>query len=615
MMTAFGSRRTTGWLMSMAGGYCGPDLGERPAGRDGQGRVLRSSPATRPRTTSGRAVQRAMTLGTSTIRRASPGPLAVLAALALGAAPPASPARTPAGSMTQADAARAPLGVRDSARIVLNRLAYGPRPGEVERVASQGVMRWVDRQLAAPRDRAREQVEQPFQILRLDREELASRFVAARKARRADKADGPAMANDPAVRQFRELAGEFQQLAVARAVTADNQLEEVLADFWINHFNIFFGKNTERFLLPSFVEETIRPRVLGRFEDLLIATAESPAMMVYLDNTLSVAEGSVPPELARAEMRAMRRYSPRSDSAVRRLRSRMPTGINENYARELFELHTLGVDGGYTQRDVQEAARILTGWGAEPPARGGGFVFRDWAHDDGEKMVLGRRFRAGRGREEGVELLRLLARHPATALHVTTRLCQRLVSDDPPAEVVEAGVAAWKRSDGSIREVVRAIVASPEFWSAAHARSKFKTPLEFVVSSVRAVGGTVGVEPGPARAVARLGQPLYQQPVPTGYAETEAAWANSSALFERMNVAVAIAAGRLPRVTVELDPLVPATSDVDALLESVNQPLLAGVLSPHARDVIRRQVGGLSPPQARALAAGLGLGGPDFQLQ
>jgi len=556
-----------------------------------------------------------MTLGTSTIRRASPGPLAVLAALALGAAPPASPARTPAGSMTQADAARAPLGVRDSARIVLNRLAYGPRPGEVERVASQGVMRWVDRQLAAPRDRAREQVEQPFQILRLDREELASRFVAARKARRADKADGPAMANDPAVRQFRELAGEFQQLAVARAVTADNQLEEVLADFWINHFNIFFGKNTERFLLPSFVEETIRPRVLGRFEDLLIATAESPAMMVYLDNTLSVAEGSVPPELARAEMRAMRRYSPRSDSAVRRLRSRMPTGINENYARELFELHTLGVDGGYTQRDVQEAARILTGWGAEPPARGGGFVFRDWAHDDGEKMVLGRRFRAGRGREEGVELLRLLARHPATALHVTTRLCQRLVSDDPPAEVVEAGVAAWKRSDGSIREVVRAIVASPEFWSAAHARSKFKTPLEFVVSSVRAVGGTVGVEPGPARAVARLGQPLYQQPVPTGYAETEAAWANSSALFERMNVAVAIAAGRLPGVTVDLDPLVPATSDVDALLESVNQTLLAGVLSPHARDVIRRQVGGLSPPQARALAAGLGLGGPDFQLQ
>jgi uncharacterized protein (DUF1800 family) len=517
--------------------------------------------------------------------------------------------------MTGADAARAPLSARDSARIVLSRLAYGPRPGEVDQVAATGVMRWVDRQLAAPRDRAREQVEKPFEILRLDREELASRFVDARQARRADKADGSPMPNDPAVREFRELAAEFQQLAVARAVTADNQLEEVLTDFWINHFNIFFGKKTERFLLPSFVEETIRPRVFGKFEDLLIATAESPAMMVYLDNTLSVARGSSPPELARAEMRARWRSSPRADSMVARLRARMPTGINENYARELFELHTLGVDGGYTQRDVQEAARILTGWGAEPPARGGAFVYRDWAHDPGEKTVLGTRFPAGRGREEGVELLRMLARHPATALHVTTQLCQRLVSDDPPADVVEAGVAAWKRSDGSIREVVRAIVASPEFWSAARTRSKFKTPLEFVVSSVRAVGGTVGVEPGPARTVARLGQPLYLQPVPTGYAETEAAWANSSALFERMNVAVAIAAGRLPGVTVDLDPLVPATSDVDAMLERVNQTLLAGVLSPHAQDVIRRQVGGLSPAEARALAAGLGLGGPDFQLQ
>jgi uncharacterized protein (DUF1800 family) len=314
-------------------------------------------------------------------------------------------------------------------------------------------------------------------------------------------------------------------------------------------------------------------------------------------------------------MRSIRGYSPRADSAIARIRAHMSTGINENYARELFELHTLGVDGGYTQQDVQEAARILTGWGIDPPAKGAGFTFRDWAHDYGAKTVLGVEFRAGRGREEGIELLRMLARHPATMLHVTTQLCQRLVGDDPPAATIEAGVAAWKRSRGSIREVVRAIVSTPEFWTATRARAKFKTPLEFVVSSVRAVDGVVGVEPGPARAVARLGQPLYQQPVPTGYAESGAAWTNSSALFERMNVAVALAAGRLPGVTVDLDPLVPVTNDPDQLIDRVDRAVLSGVMSAHTREVIRRQVAGLPPPQARALAVGLGLGGPDFQLQ
>jgi len=528
----------------------------------------------------------------------------------------AAPSRSATGdSAMQPAALGAPLTARDSALIVLDRLAYGPRPGDVERVAAMGVMRWVDQQLDPGRDRAREELEARFEILKLNREDLARRFVAAREARRAAKADSFTMAKDPAIREFRELSDEFQQLAVARAVTADNQLEEVLSDFWINHFNVFLGKNADHFLLPSYVEETIRPRVLGRFEDLLIATAESPAMMVYLDNTLSVARGATSPELERAEMRSLRGYAPRADSAVARLKARMPTGINENYARELFELHTLGVDGGYTQKDVQEAARILTGWGIERPARGGGFTFREWAHDYGEKSVLGTRFPAGHGRDEGVELLRMLARHPATMLHVTTQLCQRLVGDDPPAATLEAGVAAWRRSHGSICEVVRAIVSTPEFWSAAWARAQFKTPFEFVVSSVRAVNGTVGAEPGPARAVARLGQPLYQQPVPTGYAQSGDKWTTSSALFERMNVAVALAAGRMPGVTVDLDPLVPLSNDPDQLVDRVDHTLLAGVMSSHAREVIRRQVTGLPPAQARAMAVGLGLGGPDFQLQ
>jgi uncharacterized protein (DUF1800 family) len=524
-------------------------------------------------------------------------------------------ARAGADSAMQARPRDTPSSARDSALIVLNRLAYGPRPGDMDRVASMGVLRWVDQQLSPKKDPARERLESQFEILRLDRGELARRFMEARQARREERADPSMPAANPAMKQEREMAGQFQQLAVARAVVSEYQLQEVLCDFWINHFNIFLGKNVERYLLPSFIEETIRPRALGRFEDLLIATAESPAMMVYLDNTLSVAKGSVPPQLERAEMRNLMHRSLRTDSMLAKVKARTPTGINENYARELFELHTLGVDGGYTQKDVQEAARVLTGWGVEPPARGGGFVFRDWAHDYGEKTVLGVRFPAGHGRDEGIQLLRMLARNPATMLHVTTQLCQRLVSDDPPAGAIEAGVSAWKRSDGSIREVVRAIVMSPEFWATAGARSKFKTPLEFVVSSVRAVAGSVGAEPGPARAVARLGQPLYLQPVPTGYQETEAAWANSSALFERMNVAVAIAAGRLPGVTVDLDPVVPVTNDVGELLDRVDRGLLCGLMSERTQSVIRREVAGLPPPQARSLAVGLSLGGPDFQLQ
>lgn len=510
---------------------------------------------------------------------------------------------------------RQALTSADSAAILLNRLAYGPRPGDIQRVASMGALRWLDAQLKPGKDPARERVEQGFEILKLDREELAQRFISARMARRVQRADSTRKGADPAMREMRDLGAEFQQLAVARAVVAENQLQEILVDFWINHFNIFLGKNVERYLMPSYVEEVIRPRALGRFEDLLIATAESPAMMVYLDNTLSVAEGSVPPQLAKAEARNRRRGSEHADSMLTKLKARMPVGINENYARELFELHTLGVDGGYTQKDVEEAARVFTGWGVEPPRRGGGFVYREWAHDRGEKTVLGRRFPAGGGREQGTELLKMLARNPSTMLHVTTLLCQRLVSDDPPAGAIDAGVRAWQKSDGSIREVVRAIVTSPEFWAEARARSKFKTPLEFVVSSIRAVDGTVGDEPGPARAVARLGEPLYLQQVPTGYEETEAAWANSAALFERMNVAVAIAAGKLPGVHVDLDRVVPETADPDALVRRVDETLLAGSMSPRTVSVIRREIGDLGPREARALAVGLVLGGPEFQLQ
>src|SRR5204862_6396865 len=216
-----------------------------------------------------------------------------------------------------------------------------------------------------------------------------------------------------------------------------------MVDFWTNHFNVFVGKGADRFLLPSYIDEAIRPRALGSFEDLLIATARSPAMLFYLDNAQSVAPGSSPPRPFMSPFRR-RRFG------INETR-RQPTGINENYARELLELHPLGVDGGYTQQDVINVARIFTGWSVRRPQQGGDFEFHDWAHDYGEKVVMGVMFPAGRGRDEGVRLLKLLANYPATMHHVSRRLCQRFVNDDPPDGCVDDAVTAWKRSDGDIR--------------------------------------------------------------------------------------------------------------------------------------------------------------------
>jgi uncharacterized protein (DUF1800 family) len=380
----------------------------------------------------------------------------------------------------------------------------------------------------------------------------------------------------------------MQQLAIVRAALSERQLREVMVDFWTNHFNVFIGKGAERFLLPSYIEETIRPRALGRFEDLLIATAQSPAMLFYLDNAQSVAPGSHPP--------MMRRVQP----------ERMPRGINENYARELLELHTMGVDGGYTQQDIIAVARIFTGWSIEPPDRGADFVFRDWAHDRGTKHVFGLTFQDD-GKDEGIRLLKVLANQRATMHHISAKLCARFVADEPPDGCVDAAVAAWQRTHGDIRAVLRAIFTSPDFWSAQAIRSKAKTPLEFVVSAVRAAGVEPDDTPRLAQLVGRLGEPLYQQPAPTGYAETEAHWVNSGALLARMNAALTIAKDCSS---------IPATENHAQLVDLIDKQLLAGSMSEHTRSVILAQLADINDPiQARALAVGLALGGPDFQKQ
>jgi len=414
------------------------------------------------------------------------------------AAPLQSP--TPATALTP----------RDSAFHALNRLAYGPRPGEVPRVAAEGVMRWIDRQLSVDGidDHGLAERERQFQVLEYDRGDLAAMYTAAQRERRERKlAAAPDTMADkdaasPIAQRGRRLAGEFADLAVVRAALSERQLYEIMVDFWTNHFNVYFAKGADRFLTPDYIEHTIRPRAMGKFADLLIATAKSPAMLFYLDNWESVAPGTSPPFPRSARRRGGQGVRP------------MPKGINENYARELLELHTLGVDGGYTQQDVIDVARIFTGWSIERPQQGGDFEFHEWAHDRGDKQVLGVRFEGGHNMDEGIRLLKLLASDPATMHHVSRKLCQRFVSDDPPDGCVDDAVAAWKRSSGDMRDVLRAIFHGPDFWAAENVRAKVKTPLEFVVSAARAVDAQPDTSPRLAQVVARLGEPLYLHVAP-----------------------------------------------------------------------------------------------------
>jgi len=503
------------------------------------------------------------------------------------------------------------LTARDSAFHVLNRLAYGARPGEADSVARFGVMRWIEQQLDPDRipDAHLTAREREFKILDYDRADLAGRYRDAVQERQrlqreaAANGDSSRMREARPMQEFRELGGELQQLALVRAAVSERQLREVMVDFWINHFNVFVGKGADRFLLPSYIEETIRPRVLGRFEDLLIATARSPAMLFYLDNAQSVAPGSAPP---RPMMSLFRRRRFGMNELPEDRQRRQPTGINENYARELMELHTLGVDGGYTQQDVINVARIFTGWSIERPDRGAGFVFHDWAHDQGDKVVLGQKFKSD-GEDEGIRLLKFLANQHATMHHVSAKLCARFVADEPPDGCIDAAVAAWQRTHGDIREVLRAIFTSPDFWAPQAIGSKVKTPFEFVVSAVRAAGVEPDNTPRLAQLVGRLGEPLYQQPAPTGYAETEAHWVNSGALLARMNAAMLIAkeCSSIPDIGAHAE-----------LVDAIDRKLLAGTMSAHTRSVILEQLNDINDPeQARAMAVGLALGGPDFQRQ
>jgi uncharacterized protein (DUF1800 family) len=328
---------------------------------------------------------------------------------------------------------------------------------------------------------------------------------------------------------------ELQRAKLLRAVYSDRQLYELMVDFWENHFSVFANKDDDRYLLTGYDRETIRPFAMGRFRDLLGATAHSPAMLFYLDNWRS----SVP------------RPYPAKDGKP----AGVDGGLNENYARELMELHTLGVDGGYTQKDVQEVARCFSGWTIQKPNEQGLFLYRPGLHDDGEKVVLGKKILGGGGIADGERVLDILATHPSTAKFIATKLVRRFISDDPPQSVIDRAAAAFLKSDGSIRETLRAIITSPEFFSPAAYRAKVRSPFEYVAAAIRATSAETDGDRPVLDFISRMGQPLFGRITPDGYPDRGDQWLSSGTMVARLNFAASLATNRLRGTTVDFSKL------------------------------------------------------------
>jgi len=468
---------------------------------------------------------------------------------------------------------------------VLDRLGYGARPGDAARVQEIGLASYIEQQLYPERiaDGALVSRLSEFPTLTMSASQLSNEYFnpatqARRQAQQQEAAKARAQGNDatmaagtpppppqpreqtPEMRMLQQQAqspiNELMQAKILRATLSERQLEEVLVDFWFNHFNVFVGKGQVREFLTEYERDAIRPNVLGNFRTLLGATAHSPAMLFYLDNFQS----SSPNAGRQMNPNQMQRLmDPRLSPAQRRqIEARMgqmqppnpqqrpQRGLNENYGRELMELHTLGVDAGYTQQDVIEAAKILTGWTIDRPQQGGGYVFRAQMHEGGSKTVLGQKFKED-GEKEGERLLDMLATHPATAKHIAFKLAQRFVADEPPQALVDRAAKRFLDTKGDLREVTRTIITSPEFFDAKYRSAKVKTPFEFVISAARATNAHIMNAQPMVQALRELGMPLYGAQPPTGYSMTADAWVNTGALLNRMNFAVQMLAGGQPQ--------------------------------------------------------------------
>ena len=612
----------------------------------------------------------------------------------------------------------------------LNRLAYGPRPGDIERVRQMGLAKWIEQQLNPNSidDKAVEARLQDYPTLRMSTAKLIAEYpqpkpqekpraqvvaqngtgveiggvavpastpqqqqggqsrsdtaaavvekdMQTSQAQRAssetqsaasatetvqqsaaDNPNAPAPMKEPEMppenvakgARKRDLLGggdpngvpraiaddskrpprivaELAMAKVTRAIYSERQLQQVMDDFWFNHFNVFAGKGEDRYYLTSYERDVIQPHTLGKFKDLVNATAKSPAMLFYLDNFLSADPRAAERQAMQRAMRQARfgrPWPPRPP--VNPNAKKNERGLNENYGRELMELHTLGVDGGYTQKDVTEVARSFTGWTLEKPRQYADFKFDDRLHDPDPKIVLGKKIHAG-GMKDGEQVIDLLVHHPSTAKFISTKLARRFVSDNPPAALVNHMAETFQSTDGDIRAVMKTMIWSPEFWSRKAYRAKIKTPFELVVSAARALGTDVDTPLPLVQWVGRIGEPLYQCQPPTGYSDKSETWVNTGALLNRLNFSLALAGNKMRGARSDVGSLlgVEPSADPKTALNRAVQVFLGGQAAPSTVETLEKQLDNPQVLQARlddprgqvnvGVVAGLVLGAPEFQ--
>jgi uncharacterized protein (DUF1800 family) len=539
----------------------------------------------------------------------------------------------PAAPKTLDEIATQELTRDEAVMHALNRLGYGPRPGDVERVTVMGIERYVEEQLnpssvdntdmearlkhyttlaRSSGDLMKDypQANQAAKKLGITPEEYRARMEAQRAQQQGQMKqaamNNPDQAPGMMLNQMgpQRIVVELSLAKLTRAIYSERQLEEQLTDFWFNHFNVFSAKGEDRYMLTHYENTTIRPHVLGHFRDLLGATAQDPAMLFYLDNFQSV-----DPKIQERNEAQLRRIAQRlTPEQQQQMANRPKRGLNENYARELMELHTLGVDGGYTQKDVTEVARCFTGWGIRTPRQNPEFQFTERQHDPEPKMVLGQKIHAG-GQRDGEEVLDMLSKHPSTANFISTKLAQRFVSDTPPPALVARMADTFLKSDGDLRAVMHTMIWSPEFWSKDTYRAKIKKPFELVASAARATNAEMELPLPLVQWTDRIGEPLYRCQPPTGYSDTADAWVNTGALLNRMNFALALTSNRLRGIKVDLNAVLGDPNE----LQSAVKVFLDGQLSPETRKGIEKQLAESKEANQPVNVAGLVLGSPEFQ--
>jgi uncharacterized protein (DUF1800 family) len=552
----------------------------------------------------------------------------------------------------------------------LNRLAYGPRPGDEEQIKQIGLDKWIDQQLH-PESLADADLDarlKRYPTLTMSSKQLIDAYPEAnqvakkegitkeeakdQQAMKRQEAESQVIITgndnlDKAQQQLAKIQGpnrivtELTMAKLDRAVYSNRQLEAVMEDFWFNHFNVFANKGADKWMLTAYTRDTIRPHTMGKFSDLLLATAHSPAMLFYLDNHLSADPAAVKRE---EQERAMRRGArpavfvpptpgtfpqptntpPPGAGAKPAQPKKAERGLNENYGREVMELHTVGVDAGYTQQDVIQMAECLTGWSIKEPRKDPQFFFDEKIHAQGKKVVMGVKFNAG-GEKDGEDALKMLAARPATANFLSTKLARHFVSDNPPPALVARMAKTYESSGGDIRAVLRTMIYSPEFWSRDAYRAKLKTPFELVASTARALNAEVTITLPLTQWVARMGEPLFLCQPPTGYSDKAETWENTGALLNRLNFALAFAGDKMGGATTDLTNMLGEDSqhDANAALEKSIQLFLDGQIADTTRSTLEAR---LNDPQIRhaslkdapdavneGLIAGLVLGTPEFQ--